>query len=565
MKNIRIYVLCFAAVLGGAAVSSRLFFLQVNKGEYFLAQAESQHQFSKILSARRGEIFAQNKFGEFLPLAVNKDFDVVFAAPREIKNPEELAAELSAILKLDQAEILAKISKPDDPYELLKKKLTPKEVGALKNLKKHGIYLDKEGGRFYPAGKLASHLIGFTTSKNSDEIAGQYGLEEYYNELLAGNPGIFRGDKDAQGYWIFGPDGRNITPARDGANLILTVDFNIQMEAEKLLAGAAEKWGVAGGTVIVMETLTGKILALANWPNFDPNEYGKEKVGVFLNAATQAIYEPGSVVKAVTMAAGLDAGAVTPETIYNDAGALKFGGYTIKNFDGKGRGTANMIKVLEESLNTGAVFVQQRLGKDLFREYLRTFGFDEKTGVDLPAEVKGKMPGLSGKQDVNFATASFGQGIAVTPLELIRAVAALANGGKIMRPYVVEKIDYGNGRIEEIAPRIQKQAISGQASAKISAMLASVVKNGQARRAQVPGYLVAGKTGTAQIPDGRGGYSSETIHNFIGFAPALSPEFAVLVKLDRPKGIQWAEGSVGPVFRDLTKFILDYYQIPPTE
>jgi cell division protein FtsI/penicillin-binding protein 2 len=565
MRNIRIYILCFAAVLGGAAVSSRLFFLQVNKGEYFLAQAESQHQFSKVLSARRGEIFAQNKFGEFLPLAVNKDFDVVFAVPKEIKNPEELAARLSAVLKIDQSEIFAKISKPDDPYELLKKKLAPEEVDALKDLKASGIYLDKETGRFYPSNTLASHLVGFTVAKRNDELSGQYGLEEYYDELLAGKPGVFQGDKDTEGYWIFGPRGRNITPAQDGANLILTVDFNIQMEAEKLLAEAAKKWQAAGGTVAVMEARTGKILALANWPSFNPNEYNKEKVGVFLNAATQTIYEPGSVVKPVTMAAGLDSGAVTPETIYTDAGEVKFGGYTIKNFDGKGRGTVNMIKVLEESLNTGAVFVQQRLGKDLFREYIRAFGFDEKTGVDLPAEVKGKISGLSRKQDINFATASFGQGIAVTPLELIRAVGALANGGNIMRPYLVEKIDYGNGRIEETAPRVERQAVSGQISAKISVMLASVVKNGQAKRARIPGYLVAGKTGTAQIPDGQGGYSSETIHSFVGFAPALSPEFAVLVKLDKPKGIRYAEGSVGPVFRDLTKFILDYYQIPPTE
>lgn len=565
MRNIRIYVLCLAAVLGGAAVSSRLFFLQVSKREYFLAQAESQHQFSKVLLPRRGEIFAQNKFGEFLPLAVNKDFDVVFAVPKEIKNPQELAPKLSAILGLADSEIFAKISKSDDPYELLKKKLIPKEVSALENLKAPGIYIDKETGRFYPSANMASHLVGFTVVKKTDGISGQYGLEEYYNELLAGKPGFFEGDKDTEGYWIFGPRGRNIAPAQDGANLILTVDFNIQSEAEKKLADAAQRWQAVSGTVIVMEAQTGKILALANWPSFNPNQYNKEKVGVFLNAATQTIYEPGSVVKPITMAAGLDSGAVTPETTYEDKGELKFGGYTVRNFDGKGRGVVNMINVLEESLNTGAVFVQQRLGKDLFREYIRAFGFDEKTGVDLPAEVKGKISGLSGKQDINFATASFGQGIAVTPLELIRAVSALANGGKIMRPYIVERIDYGNGRIEETAPRIERQAISGQTSAKISAMLASVVKNGQAKRAQVPGYLVAGKTGTAQIPDGQGGYSSETTHNFIGFAPALDPRFAVLVKLDRPKGVQYAEGSVGPVFRDLAKFILDYYQIPPTE
>ncbi|MDP1629603.1 MAG: penicillin-binding transpeptidase domain-containing protein, partial [bacterium] len=269
--------------------------------------------------------------------------------------------------------------------------------------------------------------------------------------------------------------------------------------------------------------------------------------------------------KPITMAAGIDSGRVSPETIYEDKGELKFGGYTIKNYDGKARGVVNMIRVLEESLNTGAVFVQQELGKNLFRQYIKDFGFDEKTGIDLPGEVKGKISGLSGSQDVNFATASFGQGIAVTPLELIRAIAALANGGKLMRPYIVEKIDYGKGRIEEIAPKVERQVISGQTSAKISAMMASVVKNGQAKRAQIEGYLIAGKTGTAQVPGPGGGYSSETIHNFVGFAPAFNPRFVILVKLDKPKGVRYAEGSAGPVFRDLTKFILDYYQIPPSE
>lgn len=565
MKNIRIYILIAAVVLVGAAVSSRLFFLQVSKREYFLAQAESQHQFSKIIPPRRGEIFAQNKFGELIPLAVNKSFDLVYVVPKEIKNPGELAPKLSVILGLSETEIFAKISKPDDPYEPLKRKLILREVEALKNLKIAGIYLSSEIGRFYPSDNLASHLIGFTIMKKSDEISGQYGLEEYYNEILTGKPGFFEGDKDARGYWIFGPQDKKVIPAQDGANLILTVDFNIQSEAEKQLAGAVKKWKAESGTIIVIEPQTGKILALANWPSFNLNEYNKEKINVFLNAATQTVYEPGSSFKPITIAAGLDAEVITPETTYNDKGEVKFGGYTLKNFDGKGRGVVNMIKVLEESLNTGVIFVQQRLGKDLFRKYVQSFGFDEKTGIDLPGEVKGKISGILGKQEVNFATASYGQGIAVTPLELIRAVSALANGGKIMRPYIVEKIDYGKGRIEQIFPKIERQVISEQVSAKISAMLASVITNGQAKRAQVPGYLVAGKTGTAQIPDGLGGYSNEVIHNFVGFAPAMDPKFAILVKLDKPKGVRWAEGSVGPVFRDLTKFILDYYQIPPTE
>ncbi|MDP1629047.1 MAG: penicillin-binding protein 2, partial [bacterium] len=447
MKNLRIYILAIFVLLGGAAVSSRLFFLQVSRHEWYFAQAREQHQFSKIISPQRGEIYAQNKFGEIFPLAVNKNFDLVFAVPKEIKEPSHLAQKLAAILNISESEILVKISKPDDPYELIKRRLTQSEISALKNLKEEGIYFGSEPGRFYPSGNLASHLLGFTVLNKE---AGQYGLEEYYNKILTGQAGFFEGDKDASGYWIFGSRGRNITPAQDGATLILTLDSNIQSEAERKLAEAAKQWDVESGTVIVMESATGKILALANWPNFNPGEYNKEKIGVFLNAATQTIYEPGSVLKPITMAAGIDSGRVSPETIYEDKGELKFGGYTIKNYDGKGRGIVNMIKVLEESLNTGAVFVQQKLGKDLFRKYIKAFGFDEKTGIDLPGEVKGKISGLAGSQDVNFATVSFGQGIAVTPLELIRAIAALANGGKLMRPYIVEKIDYGKGRIEEI-------------------------------------------------------------------------------------------------------------------
>ena len=283
-----------------------------------------------------------------------------------------------------------------------------------------------------------------------------------------------------------------------------------------------------------------------------------------MNRGVQEIFEPGSSFKPITMAMGLDLGAITPQTTFKDEGSREAAGYRIKNFSEKIFGTVTMSQVLEKSINTGAMYVQDIVGDDNFLNYIINFGFGQKTGVDLPGEVYGGISNLYKGRKINFLTASFGQGIAVTPLQLINAYSAIANGGKLMRPYAVEKIIKEGGSEEMTQPEIVAIPISEKTAAKLKSMLVSVVDNGF-DKARINGYDIAGKTGTAQIPDGKGGYlDNEYIHNFVGFAPAFDARFVILIKIDRPKGITFAADSLSPTFKEITQYLLNYYGIPPT-
>jgi len=347
----------------------------------------------------------------------------------------------------------------------------------------------------------------------------------------------------------------------------LTIDRNIQFTAEENLKEVVEKWKAEDGTVIIMEPKTGKILALANWPNFDPNNYSEVKnIDIFLNSATQKLFEPGSVFKPITMAAGLDTDKIGPQTTYVDEGIVKIGGYTITNANNRSYGLSSMTKVLEKSINTGAVFVQRLIGPDVFREYVNKFGFSQVTGIDLESEIAGNISNLKeGSPEINFATASFGQGIAVTPIELITALGAIANEGKLMKPYIVEKIIHPDGTETTISPEIRRQVISPQTASKLTSMLVSTVRQGY-DKIKIKGYFIAGKTGTAQIPNpDRKGYSDESTHTFVGWAPAFNPKFIILLKIDKPKGIRFASDSLAPTFAKLTQYLLNYYEIPPEE
>jgi cell division protein FtsI/penicillin-binding protein 2 len=318
-----------------------------------------------------------------------------------------------------------------------------------------------------------------------------------------------------------------------------------------------------------MEPNSGKIIALANFPNFNPNEHSTYKnFGIFQNEAIQKLFEPGSVFKPVTMAGALDEEKITPTTTYDDPGEIKIGSYTIFNYDGRTYGKdITMTQVLEKSINTGAVFAAKQLGNNLFLKYLDDFGFFEKTGVDLVGESFSKNKNLKEGREINFATASFGQGIAITPLQLARAMCVIANGGKLVKPYLVETIKKQDGSEIRTQPAVGREIISSKTASALTAMLVSVVENGFGKAAKIPGYYIAGKTGTAQVPwtsldIDKPGYSEKTIQSFVGFAPAFNPRFLILVKLNNPKA-KTAEYSAVPIFQELAKYIIDYWQIPP--
>jgi len=573
MKNWRFYVLVLVLGFCFSAVIFRLFTLQVLRHGSYQVQATGQQQAYQVIYPTRGEIFLKDKFNtdndslfKLFPIAINKDFYKVYAVPKEIEEKEETAELLAPLLSISADEIRQRIYKKDDPYEPLKNKVDEEMISQIKELNLAGINFEKEPRRYFPSNEIACHLLGFVRESEGGESIGQYGVEGSYNRELAGRTGEAKMEKDSKGQLI-AVSKEVIREAEDGADLILTIDPNIQFFVEQKLKEYVSQFKASDGTVIIMDVETGAIKAMANWPRFNPNEYGSVKnINIFVNDAIQSLYEPGSVFKVITMAGALDKGVVNPQTTYNDTGKVQVGDRIIENALLKGEGVQTMTQVLEKSLNTGAVFAQQQLGKTDFKDYVEKFGFADKTGIDLNGEVGGNLSNLKTKRDVEFATAAFGQGIAVTPLQLVVAFGAIANDGILMRPYIVEKIIRENEK-ETIKPHEIGRVILSDTASRLTAMLVSGVKNGHTQKAGVSGYQVAAKTGTAQIPDPSTGkyLENETIHSVVGYYPAFNARFAMITKLDKPIGARFAESTAAPLFGDIAKYVLNYYEIAPSE
>jgi cell division protein FtsI/penicillin-binding protein 2 len=565
IKNPRIYVLVFLILGIVLSIIARIYFLQVGSFDYYQALAENQHSLFRKLIPERGEIYLKDRDALY-PVAVNKETKMAYAVPKEIENVADTVNSLALALGLDQAELSEKLGKPEDMYEVLKHRLSEEEITKLKELNLKGVHLAGQAFRYYPAGELASHVLGFVGWKDN-ELGGRYGSELYFEKELRGENGKLFQNKDASGRWIATGE-RDITIAKNGDSLVLSLDHIVQYETEKMLAAAVEKYQADRGMIIVMESATGKIISMASYPTFNPNEYAKvENMEAFRNLAVSDPYECGSVFKAITIAAAVDAGKITPDTTYIDGGAVTEAGYTIRNSDLKANGKQTMTQVLEKSLNTGVIFAEKLLGNEAFAGYVKKFGFGESTGADIFAEVAGNISNLNNyKRNIEFFTASFGQGITVTPLQLISAYNVIANNGVLLKPQVLDRVIHADGSISQIDTQEVRRVISAQTAFEVAQMLRSVVTEGHGKQANVPGYTVAGKTGTAQVVGPSGGYEDgKNIGSFAGFAPANNPKFTMLVRLDDPKTVEWAESSAAPTFGELMKFLLEYYHVEPTE
>ncbi len=606
IKHPRVAFLLGAFFLISGVIFFRLVDLQIFKNKYYSTLAENQYGSFLNLVPKRGEIFLHEKDGNIYPLATNKVYQQVFAVPKEIEDKENTAKLLAPVLydleeeqnlkaemiksetqkkegekkeessqdleekkeeriKEIETKLLAKFSIPDDPYEPLAYKVEEKYIERIKSLNLAGIAFKDENFRFYPEGKLAAHLLGFVGFEGNEQ-KGRYGLEGYFDKDLAGEPGFLQTQQDTQGRWItFGK--RELKPAKDGAKLFLTIDRLIQYEAEEILQKGVEKYKAEGGNIIVMNPKTGAILALANFPTFNPNYYGLNKeIKTFSNPAIFDLFEPGSIFKPIVMAAAINEGLIEPHSTMEDKGPVRVGEYTIDTYDGQHWGIQTMTQILEKSNNVGMVWVTQKLGIENLYDYMRRFGFGERTGITLDFETGGTVRAPSDWNMVNLATAGFGQGVAMTPLQITLATAALANNGKLMQPYLVEKIIKSNGEEVVFHPKEIREVITPSTAAKVTAMMVSVIENGVGKLAQVKGYHLAGKTGTAQVPSPQGGYYGDRkIISFTGFGPIDDPQFVILVKLDNPAGLSFASGTTAPMFHDLAEKILKYYKIPPTE
>lgn len=560
-SNWRIILIFVFILFFAAAIISRLFFLQILNHKLYQAQALGQQVKFNSISGQRGEVFFENSqesdgsrgSGETKSLVINKDKWTISFMPGSIKDKSAFADSLSKVIEVSKEEILSKLD-TEESYITLKRDLTSEEADKVKELNLAGISWENNPARYYPQENLASAVVGFF----GGEGTGQYGIEGYYEDILKGKSGI-REDKRG----IDSIFSNNSQISLDGSNLYLTLDYNIQFQAETLLKKAKDDLAIEGGQIIVMKPDSGRILALANYPSFNPNQYSKEKdLEVFQNGAVQKLFEPGSIMKPFTMAMGLNEGKVTPDTKYVDTGSLKIGVETIHNFDRKAWGEQTMTGVLENSINTGAVFVEQLVGRKTFFEYINKFGFTEKTGIDLQGEVYSRNESLKSGNDIEYATASFGQGIELTPIQIMKGYCAIANGGKLVKPYIVDKIVNGADK-QDTKPQMLEQVFSKTAASQLATMLISVVEKGAVKGARIPGYYIAGKTGTAQIPlkNQKGYEPDKTIQTFVGFGPALNPQFLILIKLDAPQSPLSSVSTV-PIFKSLTQYIINYWQIP---
>jgi cell division protein FtsI/penicillin-binding protein 2 len=595
--------------IGALVIIGRLFIIQIVNGETYKSLASDQHDIYKNIFPVRGQIFVNelnSASGEkYFPLATNKEFYTVYAIPKLITEPESIAKIIYPILFKEEIKkelvdtkddlsnniflaqnkdieisdeffdeynnypsyqkVLDKFKKENDPYEPLRSKAELSVVEKLDSLKIAGIKHTGEMWRYYPDGNIGSHFLGFTRNEGNDKI-GQYGLEGYFNDKLTGTSGYLHTETSARGAGLsFG--NIDFKEAKNGSDLYLTIDRALQLKTCEELVIATEKYKIDEGTIIIMQPKTGAILAMCSYPDFDPNKYNEvDDINIYNNPATTYTYEPGSIFKPITMSMAIDLDKVGPNTEFYNEGFIKVDKYTIRNVDQKVMGWQNMTTVLEKSLNTGAIFAAKQVGNQGFLDYVKNYNFDKATGIELNNEAVGNVSSLENLNDVYTFTASFGQGITVTPIQMITAFSAIVNNGELMKPYIVDRIVNYDGQVEKTSPQVVRQVISPRTSMLLKSMLVAVIDNGYSKKAGANGYYLGGKTGTAQVSDSiKGGYSKDVLnHSFIGFGPLEDPQFSILVKFNNPKDLIYAGDTAAPVFGNLAEFLLKYYEIAPT-
>lgn len=556
----RIWSIFLLFILFDICVFFRLFYWQVIASDRLKNEAASQHLIRMELPASRGDIVTADGY----PLVINQNAYLIFGEPKNIENIEQFSRSVGEILSIDPASISAQLHIPDRLWVPIQHKVEEQKVQELQKLELKGIGFEKEPKRFYPESSMSAHLLGFIASDQNGQDKGYFGLEGYYDRELKGKNGSLSVERDVTGAPILIGETIRVEP-EDGRMLVLWMDRSIQRIVEERLKEGLSKYGAKSGSVIVMEPSTGGILAMASYPSYSPGEYWEYPKEFYANPVVNDGFEPGSIIKPLIMALGIEKNAVTPETTMEETGAVEVSGYRIKTWNDQYHGHITMTDVLKNSSNVGMVFVQKRLKNDAFLSAIRDFGFGSPTDIDLEDEQSPSLRSDKEWREIDYATASFGQGIAVTPIQMIRAMATIANGGYLMEAKVVKEIqEDAVGKITEIQPKAIKRVFSEKTVKQVTGMMIEAVEGGDAKWAKPKGYKIAGKTGTAQIPV-EGVYDEKkTIASFIGFAPADNPRFIMLVTLHEPSSSQWGSETAAPLFFSIVKDIFLYLGIPPS-
>lgn len=558
--NWRYRFIFFILLLIFVAISGRLFYWQVIKAQELYVLAQSQYGRLIKVQPVRGEIKTLDGF----PIAASKISYLVFANPKEVKDKIKFAEKLAPILEVDNASISSALAL-DRLWVPLKSSVEATTKESIESLALRGIGFEEKSTRFYPEASMSAHMLGIVAKNDLGEDKGYFGLEGYYDRLLKGRESYVVGVQDALGRPILSKATDGIKKI-DGSSLILSIERPIQFLVEKKLKEGVETYGATSGMVGVMNPKTGEIIALASFPTFCPCEYQKHTEDLYKNPFVSSSYEPGSTFKPIVMASAMDAKLVKPETKCPIcSGPVVIGEYELHTWNEKYYKDINMIDVIIRSDNTGMVYVAQKLGVDKMISYLDKFGIGSLTYIDSQGEIAPSLKPKNAWYEVDLATTGFGQGISVTPIQLLTAFSAIANNGKMMQPHFVVAVESPDGEIAKIPLKDLGTPISEQTAKIMTEILVEAVNKGDAQWARLKGYRIAGKTGTSSIPV-KGHYDpSKTIASFIGFAPAEDPRFVMLVILDKPTVAIYGSETAAPLFFDIARDILSYYGIPPSE
>lgn len=566
-RGIRIRLRFLAGILFvfAALIVLRLYFVQVVHGSDYALRAEKQYISASQELFSRGTIYFTRKDGSSLSAATLATGFTIAMNPQQLIDPEAAYAALAPLLPLDQAAFMESAGKLEDPYEVIERRVLEAVGVQIQALAIPGIRVERERWRSYPAGTQAAQSIGFVAFDNDNTIAGRYGLERYYEDALSReNEGLF-GNFFAELFANLDSVMVDARAAREG-DLVTTIEPMVQEKLDQVLLEVNAQYGSIETGGIIMDPKTGEIIALDTVPSFDANDFTNGDPAHFGNPLVEHQYEFGSIVKALTMASGLDAGVIAPDSTYEDRGCMELNNKKFCNYDLKARGTTPMQEILSQSLNMGATFIALRVGHERFREYFKKLGMGEETGIDLPSEVPGNINNiLNSPRDVEYATASFGQGVAQTPVEMVKALGSLANEGKVVTPHLVSAIKLENGIEKKLSWGGSERVFSKEATLATTRMLVKVVDtkldNG---KVMIPEMSIAAKTGTAQVA-GPGGkyYENLYLHSFFGYFPAYEPRFIILLYTRQPQGVQYASETLTHPFMELTHFLINYYEIPP--
>lgn len=567
---LRIRIITGIVLFLSVVLIGRLYFVQIMEHKAYIAEAQAQYVHTVHDLYSRGTIYFTTKSGERVAAATIQSGYLLAIDPSRLDSATTTYAAVNAIIPINEQTFMNAASHTERQYAQIADQLTPAEADQITALNLNGVMLYRDQWRYYPGNELEARTIGFVgyTSDASQGLTGRYGLERYYDSVLTRNNKRQTVNFFAEIFSNLGSLKFDNTNAEQG-NIVTTIEPTVARFFEDQLQQVQDKWHskMTGGMII--DPNTGAIIAMDTVPTFDLNNRGTTSIAEFVNPNVEDVFEMGSIVKTLTMATGLASGAVTPATTYNDTGCVEANKARICNWDFRARGVIPMKQIIMQSLNVGAAWVEQQVGNDRFRKYFLSYGLGDRTGIDLPYEASGLVQNLYAKYNVDFITAAFGQGIAITPVEAIRAISAVANGGYLVTPHLVSEIDYENGTVKKFDyskakdPRVFSTTTSQEVSAMMTDLAEITLYNGKYK---MPHYSFGVKTGTAQVVDPKTGkyYADRYFHSFVGFFPTTGhPRFLILLYTDQPQNVKYASQTLTVPFVNTMKFLINYYNLPP--